>query len=50
MSATTSSSIVSSRRMGTFIHALLFMLGFAAVFVVVWGGAATLLGRALYEG
>jgi cytochrome c-type biogenesis protein len=33
------------RRMLVFGHALLFVLGFSVVFVVGWGGAATLLGR-----
>jgi cytochrome c-type biogenesis protein len=34
-----------NRRMLVFGHALLFVLGFSVVFVVGWGGAATLLGR-----
>jgi cytochrome c-type biogenesis protein len=34
-----------SRRFNTFLHALAFVLGFALVFVVGWGGAATLLGQ-----
>lgn len=41
-------TIVSNpRRNGwiTFIHAVLFVLGFSAVFIIGWGGAATLLGR-----
>ena len=38
-----------SRRMSTFVHALLFVLGFSIVFVIVWGGAATLLGQALFD-
>lgn len=32
-------------RLATFSHALLFVLGFSLVFVVGWGGAATLLGQ-----
>jgi cytochrome c-type biogenesis protein len=32
-------------RLATFSHVLLFVLGFSLVFVVGWGGAATLLGR-----
>ncbi len=53
---TESSSNVSVRtpialpnRMNTFVHALLFVLGFSAMFVVVWGGAATLIGQAMYS-
>ena len=38
-----------TRRMNTFVHALLFVFGFSVVFVVVWGGAATLFGRLLYD-
>jgi len=49
LSASLQTRTASSHRMGTFIHALLFVLGFSAVFVVVWGGAATLLGQALYD-
>lgn len=33
-------------RLATFLHAVLFVLGFSAVFVVGWGGAATLAGQA----
>jgi cytochrome c-type biogenesis protein len=36
-------------RLTTFIHAVLFVLGFSAVFVVVWGGAATALGQLLFD-
>ncbi len=39
----------SSRSLNTFAHALLFVLGFSAVFVIVWGGAATLLGQVLFD-
>ena len=35
--------------MSTMLHAVLFVLGFSAVFVLVWGGAATLLGQALFD-
>jgi len=41
--------ITLSRRMSTFLHALLFVFGFSIMFVIVWGGAATLLGQALYD-
>lgn len=36
-------------RYTTFFHALLFVLGFSAVFVVGWGGAATIFGRLFDE-
>lgn len=32
-------------RLTTFAHAILFVLGFSLVFIVGWGGAATLLGQ-----
>ncbi len=32
-------------RLSTFIHALLFVLGFSIVFVIGWGGAATVAGK-----
>ena len=32
-------------RLVTFFHALLFVLGFSAVFIIGWGGAATLIGQ-----
>jgi cytochrome c-type biogenesis protein len=35
-------------RLTTFLHAALFVLGFSTVFVVGWGGAATLLGQLFY--
>lgn len=34
-----------SRRLTTFTHAVLFVLGFSIVFVIGWGGAATLAGQ-----
>ena len=34
-----------NRRLMVFFHALLFVLGFSVVFVLGWGGAATLLGQ-----
>ncbi|MDT8304931.1 MAG: cytochrome c biogenesis protein CcdA, partial [Anaerolineae bacterium] len=36
-------------RYTTFFHALLFILGFTLVFVVGWGGAATVFGRLFDE-
>ncbi|HEX2996844.1 MAG TPA: cytochrome c biogenesis protein CcdA [Anaerolineales bacterium] len=34
-----------NRRMITLFHAMLFVLGFSAVFIIGWGGAATLAGQ-----
>jgi len=34
-----------NRRLTTFLHALLFVLGFSLVFIVGWGGAATTAGQ-----
>lgn len=34
-----------SQRYTTFFHAVLFVLGFSLIFIVGWGGAATLLGQ-----
>ena len=34
-----------NRRLIVFFHALLFVLGFSLVFIIGWGGAATLLGE-----
>ncbi len=34
-----------SRRFNTFLHALAFVLGFSAIFIIGWGGAATLFGQ-----
>jgi cytochrome c-type biogenesis protein len=33
------------RRFATFFHAVLFVLGFSLVFIVGWGGSATVLGQ-----
>lgn len=41
----TSPSPTLSHRLATFLHAVLFVLGFSIVFVVGWGGAATALGQ-----
>lgn len=38
-----------SQRLLVFTHALAFVLGFSLVFVIGWGGAATLLGRIFGE-
>lgn len=34
-----------SRRFNTFLHALAFVLGFSVIFILGWGGAATLFGQ-----
>jgi len=34
-----------TRRLAVFLHAVLFVFGFSLVFVVGWGGAATVLGQ-----
>ncbi len=43
---------VFSSRLVTFFHAVLFVLGFSAVFIIGWGGAATIVGQAfgVYKG
>lgn len=39
------SSPAINTRLVTFFHAVLFVLGFSAVFIIGWGGAATLIGQ-----
>src|SRR4030042_6491998 len=34
-----------NHRLTTFLHAMLFLLGFSLVFIVGWGGAATTAGQ-----
>jgi cytochrome c-type biogenesis protein len=36
-------------RWRTFTHSVAFVLGFSAIFIIVWGGAATVLGSVLYD-
>jgi cytochrome c-type biogenesis protein len=36
-------------RWRTFSHSVAFVLGFSAIFVIIWGGAATVLGSVLYD-
>ncbi len=38
-------TLALNRRLTTFLHALLFVLGFSLVFIVGWGGAATTAGQ-----
>lgn len=39
------SIVKPASRLTTFVHAVLFVLGFSVVFVVGWGGAATVFGQ-----
>lgn len=43
--STISASTYSTKRLVTFAHAALFVLGFSLVFVIGWGGATTLAGQ-----
>ncbi len=47
MTSETTVSVVPSQteRLKIFLHALLFVLGFSLVFIVGWGGSATLVGQ-----
>ena len=42
---TTGSPEKAFRRNSPFIHALMFVLGFSLIFIIGWGGAATVLGQ-----
>ncbi|HBY97283.1 MAG: hypothetical protein M5U01_38155 [Ardenticatenaceae bacterium] len=49
VSPTASTATASvTHRLTTFIHAVLFVLGFSTVFVLGWGGAATLVGELFF--
>ncbi len=39
----------NATRWHVFTHAVAFVLGFSAIFIIVWGGAATVLGGVLYD-
>ncbi len=39
----------ATQRLTTFTHAALFVLGFSTVFIVGWGGAATLVGEVFFS-
>ena len=39
----------ASQRYITFIHAALFVLGFSLIFIIGWGGAATVFGQLFGE-
>ena len=47
MTSETTVSVVPSQteRLKISLHALLFVLGFSLVFIVGWGGSATLVGQ-----
>lgn len=45
----TAADTSAARRLTTFAHAALFVLGFSTVFVVGWGGAATLVGAVFFS-
>jgi cytochrome c-type biogenesis protein len=45
----TNTTLSATRRLTTFTHAALFVLGFSTVFVVGWGGAATLVGEVFFS-
>ena len=38
---------LDNERLKLFLHALLFVAGFSAVFIIGWGGSATLIGQFL---
>ena len=46
---TTMQKLSKSQRYRIFIHAALFVLGFSVIFVVGWGGAATIFGQLFRE-
>lgn len=39
----------ATQRLTLFAHAVLFVLGFSAVFIIGWGGAATLVGEVFFS-
>ena len=47
MSTNTANPLLSSdnERLKVFLHALLFVAGFSIVFIIGWGGSATLIGQ-----
>ncbi len=49
VTTSTSSSALTATRWHVFAHAAAFVLGFSAIFIIVWGGAATVLGSVLYD-
>ncbi|CAG0995818.1 hypothetical protein ANAEL_02583 [Anaerolineales bacterium] len=49
VAASTSPGGLTATRWYTFSHAAAFVLGFSAIFIIVWGGAATVLGSVLYD-
>ncbi len=49
VATSTSSGALNATRWHVFTHAAAFVLGFSAIFIIVWGGAATVLGSVLYD-
>ncbi len=49
VATSTSSGGLTATRWHVFAHAVAFVLGFSAIFIIVWGGAATVLGSVLYD-
>jgi cytochrome c biogenesis protein CcdA len=49
VATSTSSGGLAATRWHVFAHAIAFVLGFSAIFIIVWGGAATVLGSVLYD-
>ncbi len=49
VATSSSAGKLDATRWHVFTHAVAFVLGFSAIFIIVWGGAATVLGSVLYE-
>ena len=47
--ASSTTSTTPAQRLTTFTHAVLFVLGFSTVFIIGWGGAATLVGEVFFS-
>jgi cytochrome c-type biogenesis protein len=45
----TATELAAGQKYTTFIHAVLFVLGFSLIFIVGWGGAATVFGQLFGE-
>jgi cytochrome c-type biogenesis protein len=48
-SPVTTANLSTGQRYTTFIHAVLFVLGFSLIFIIGWGGAATVFGQLFGE-
>ncbi len=49
VATSSSESRLDATRWHVFTHAVAFVLGFSAIFIIIWGGAATALGSVLYD-